>query len=102
MQCTVIISKNFGSSGGAGAPPRPPLPPPLFLIIVAKIVKMFVSEDLLFHKRSCLLKNKNKIKDHASATNIVILLYFIEFYSFNIDYSLSKKVIFFLFFICLK
>ena len=31
---------------------------PKFLTIVAKIVKMFVSEDLLFHKRSCLLKNK--------------------------------------------
>ena len=30
MQCTVIISKNFGSSRGAPAPPRPPLPPPLF------------------------------------------------------------------------
>ena len=26
---------------------------PKFLTIVAKIVKMFVSEDLLFHKRSC-------------------------------------------------
>ena len=31
---------------------------PKFLTIVAKIVKIFVSEDLLFHKRSCLLKNK--------------------------------------------